>query len=361
MVKRMKVLAAGTLALLFLAGCSTKNSNVTMDQANVTLGEYKGIEVSVEQQFVTKDEIHSYAEWMVQSYNKTAKSDRTTVEDGDAVYAEVYIYDEDGNLLDDGNGHEGFIEIGSNTTYKELEQGIVGANVGDELEIPMTFPDPYEFDESLSGKSATCKVKISYIRETNEITLDKITNEQAKLIFDVDSTDKIDGVVQKTLEEQKESAMRQAAYDVICEKLLETCAVEPFPGKELEARVEKYMKQAEEMCSSYYDMTLEEYYKMLGTTAVQYRKDVESQLTDTIKLELIFTAIADQENIQYDEAEYQAYIDKILNDYTYETADDIYEEYGEDYVKRAFRIEYVVDWLIDNADMVYTAPARDAE
>ena len=98
---------------------------------------------------------------------------------------------------------------------------------------------------------------------------------------------------------------------------------------------------------------------MIGTTEKEYREQVEEQLKDTIRLELIFTAIGDKEDIQYDEDKFQSYIDTVLKEYTYESAEELYAQYGEDYIKRAYRIEYIVDWLIDNADFVET-PAENS-
>lgn len=349
MKKQMKIILA-MICMSLLIGCG---ANKTMDQAKVTLGNYTGIEISVKQAEVTDADINNHKELILYNYNQTAESERKTVEDKDTVQVLVYIYDENGNLIEDGSSHEGFINIGSHSTYEELEQGIIGANVGDTLEIPITFPDPYEYDESLSGKQATCKVTIDYIKETKEVTLDNITDEQAKTIFGADTKNDIDKMVRNRLEKDRDDNIRLSAYNDICDYLLETCKVKPFPGLELKNRTDKYINDVKEMCNTYYNMTFEEYCKSIRHTENEYRKDVENMISETIKLELIFTAIADKEDIQYDESEFQSYLDEIIDGYQFESVEDIYTEYGEEYLKRAFRIEYVIDWLIDNADIVY--------
>lgn len=356
----LKIAVAAIVAILLILFAVMRikhvadKPSITMDNANVTLGNYVGIEVSMDELTVTDDDVNNYIESMLYSYNQTAESERKVVEDGDSVQVTAYIYDDSGNLLTDDNGNEGFINIGSHTTYEELEQGIIGMNVGDEFDISITFPDPYEYDESFSGKKATCKGTINYIKETNEVTIDTITDEQAKDIFSADSKADINKTVRTLLEEQNKESMEQTAYGIICDYLLETCIVEPFPDLELKNRMDRQMAQLEQMCNEYYGMTLDGYYDMIGVTEQDYRADIEKSLSDTLKLELIFTAIGDQEDIQYDETEFQTYINSAMEEFGYESVDEIYGDYGEDYVRSAFRIEYVINWLIDNAHIVYT-------
>lgn len=353
MKRSIKAFAGVFATLLLLTGCG-EQADVPMSDAKVTLGSYTGIEVPMGDVSVTDEEVDNAMQSSIHYYNQGVKSDRTVIEDKDTVFASVYLYDKDGELLEDGSNHEGFITIGSGGTYPELESGIIGLEVGKEAEIAIHLPDPYEFDETLSGQTITAKVTPQYIKGTEELSLETLTDEQVKTAFDMDSVEAFRNDMRAHLVEAKEADVRQTAYNVICEKLLETCDVKPFPTAELAARVDSYMEQAERTCTSYYNCTMEEYFEMIGTTEKEYREQVEGQLRDTIKLELIFTAIGDKENIQYDEAEFQSYIDTIMKEFTYNSVEEIYEQYGEDYIKRAYRIEYIVDWLIDNADFVET-------
>lgn len=347
-MKKQRMLVSVLLLVLLVAGCGTKNQDV-----DVTLGDYKGIEVSVETNPVTDDDINNYAEWSLYNYNQSAVSSRDIVEDGDIVQAAVYFYDADGSPLDDGTGHEDFIHIGSHSTYEELEQGIIGAKTGDTLEIPVTLPDPYLYDESLSGKQVSCKVTINYIQETEKVTLDTITDEQAKVIFGVDDVDNIKETIQKELEKQRESTIKIDTYNAICEKLLEICEVNQFPEYKLTSRLEEQMKQVEETCTSYYGMSFSEYCELTGMTREEYQEDIKTYLMDAIKLEQIITAIGDMENISYDEAEFSAYLDSVVAEYGYETAEELYEEYGEEYVQTSCYIEHVMNWLIENVKITY--------
>ena len=227
---------------VLIMGCGSKEPTVTLDQAKVTIGNYVGIEISVDDPTVTDEDIQKQAEQVIAQYNLDAVSDRTVVEDKDAVYISAYMYDEAGELLEDElNNHEGWVQIGSNTTYEELEQGLIGAEVGKELEIPITFPDPYEFDETLSGAKVICKATVQSIRETNELSPDTLTDEQAKAAFDVENVDGFYESIRSFLTEQNRESTRTAAFNQISEYLLATCTVDPFPDLELKNRVDDYL------------------------------------------------------------------------------------------------------------------------
>ncbi len=358
MKKRMKTSTALIMLLLMglgtlMTGCGEK-TGVTADQAKVTLCSYEGIPVEISDPAVTDEEVNSYAQTVLYYYNQQQKSDRTVIEDNDTVSATVNFFDKDGNPIDDGSNNTGFIYIGSESTYPELEQGLIGAEVGKETEISITLPDPYELNEELSGKTITAKVTPEYIKETEELAVDTLTDEQAALVMDgVSTTDEFFKRIRVILTEERDANTRQEAYNVICEYLLENCQVKPFPDADLKVRADESMEQAKYTCETYYNITFEEYLDSLGHTEEEYRKDIEATLSDTIKLELIFTAIGDKEGIQYDEEEFQAYVEGVLEQSDYGTAEDFYADYGEDYVKMAFRIEYIVDWLIDHADLSY--------
>lgn len=356
----LSVLLLDVLAV-FATGCGKKD--VPLEDAEVTLGKYTAIPVTVDDPQVTDTDVDNYMEALVANYAQSRRSDRTVVEDGDLLTVRISFWDSEGELLEGGEESEGTIEVGSGTTYEELEQGLVGKEVGQDYEIPIQLPDPYEYNEALSGQEILCKVTVDYIHDTSELTLAMLEDEDASGVLEgATSVSDLKAKARTLLEEQNEYAMRQQAYSEICSYLLSNCEVKPFPDAELAARVDRSMDSAREMCENYYGITFEEYLSQLGHTEEEYRADIESTVSDTLKLELIFTAIGDTEGIQYDEAEFTSYINEAVESSPlYETADDVYAEYGEEYLRRSFRIEYVVDWLIDQADLSYQIQAESVE
>lgn len=355
----------GTMLALALAICVflkciyPGDQDVPMSEAGVELCGYTGIDITMEDTAVTQEDVEEYAAFAVQNYNLNARSDRTVVEEGDTVYVVARLYDSEGNPLNEydpkgspvtDHNFEGFVTAGDDT---DIGKNLAGAEAGSVLDVPITLPDPYEYNGMLSGADAVEQVSVLYIKGDVELSLDTLTDEQAGLIFDVDGVDGFYAYIRNMLEEQNEGNRRATAYRVICEYLLGNCRVKPFPGLELENRVDRQVSELEEMCGNYYGMTLEEYCGQIGMTVEEYRKDVEEHTKESLTLELIFNAIGDAEGITYDEVEYQKYVDGVVEGAGYENADALYAEYGEDYVRNAFRTEYVVDWLIDNADITY--------
>lgn len=358
MKKKMKTSAGVIMLTLCLTACGGEKPGVTKDQAKVTLGTYKGIEITVENPEVTDEDLERGAQMVLDNHNATARSDKTAVEKDDTVMCTIYGKFDDGTTFEDES--EGFVVPGSGNTYPEIEAALPGMKVGEKKTVDVTLPDPYEPNEELSGKKVSMDVTVQYIKAEEELKLDTLTDIQAAAAFQADGVDDLGSFyskVQQSVTEAKQDAMRTEAYGKICDHLLSTCRVEPFPTAELEKRMDERMEQLAHLCDAYYGMTVEEYLEQAGMTKEEYRKQDEENVRDTIKLELIYTTIGDKENITYPEEEFDTYIANVLENETYRTKEELFEEYGEDYVKMAFRIEYVVNWLIDNADISWTEPA----
>lgn len=361
MGKRLKMMAAGTALAICLTGCASGGkAGITADRAEIILGEYKGLEIQINNPEVTDAEVEQAVQAMIDAWNNEAPSDKEIVEEGDTVMCTVHGTFADGTEIEDGADASGFITPGTNQTYPEVEQALIGMKTGEEKAVNITLPDPYEQNPELSGAEVTMHIMVQYIRSTETLSIGTLTDEQAAMAFSGDGVSSVQGLYDKMREligEGRDERIRNSAYQKICDILLETCKVEPFPTTELEKRMDERMEQMEHICEAYYGTDLKGYLEQLGMTEKEYRKENEESVRDTIKLELIFTEIADRENIQYPEDEFEAYLEKVMAENSYESREKLFEEYSEDYIKMAFRIEYVVDWLIDNADLTWTEPA----
>lgn len=347
-------LSAGILSMaLLLSGCGAEKGPMKED-AQVTLCDYVGIEVTMEDGTVTEADIDSSLDSLLEYQSWNMVSERTVAQDGDSVFATVEMKDTDGNLVDDGSSSYGIVDIGSGNTHPEVEAVLIGMNVGDTKEVEVQLPDPYEYNEELSGKKLMASVTLNGVRSDEELSRSTLTDEQASRIFGMDSVEALREDIRSQLASNQENLRRTTAYDQICSYLLENCTVDPFPDGELTDRVEAQVDDIKGLCKEYYDMTFQEYLDSNGMTEEELRDSIKSQYEDTIRLELIFTAIADKEGIEYTEEEYQSYIDEVTVSSGYADAAALYEDYEESYVRMAYRIEKVVDWLIENADIVTT-------
>ena len=347
-------LSAGILSMaLLLSGCGAEKGPMKAD-AQVSLCDYVGIEVTMEDGTVTEADVDSSLDSLLEYQSWNMVSERTVAQDGDSVFATVGMKDMEGNLVDDGSSSYGIVDIGSGNTHPEVEAAIIGMNVGDTKEVEVQLPDPYEYNEELSGKKLMASVTLNGVRSDEELSRNTLTDEQASRIFGMNSVAALREDIRQQLSSNQENLRRTTAYDQICSYLLENCTVDPFPDGELADRVEAQVDDIKGLCKEYYDMTFQEYLDSNGMTEEELRDSIKSQYEDTIRLELIFTAIADKEGIEYTEEEYQSYIDEVTVSSGYADAAALYEDYEESYVRMAYRIEKVVDWLIENADIVTT-------
>lgn len=356
------ILAASAAAGLLLTGCGQQPTGpaagTSMEDAQVSLCDYVGIEVQASSTAVTEEDVDSSLDSLLEYQSFNAMSDRTVAEDGDSVFATVEVTDMDGNMVDDGSGSYGIVDIGSGGTYPEVERGIIGMEVGEEKEVAIRLSDPYEYNVALSGKMLKAKITLNGIRSNEMLHRSTLTDEQAERIFGKESVEDLRAYVREQLEANKEDLKRSSAYDQISQYLLDNCTVDPFPDAELAARTEEQISDVKQLCTEYYGMSFDEYLEGNSMTEEEFRASVEGQHRNTILLELIYTAIADKEGIQYGEDEYQAYIGQVVSDAGYESVDMLYDEYGEDYIRMAYRVEKVVDWLIERADFVTESAAE---
>lgn len=362
MRKTLEIMTAVAMLAATLTGCGTERASITMDQAEVTLGRYKGLEIQVSSPEVTDAEIEQAVQAVIDAWNSEAPSGKQTVEEGDTVMCTVRGTLADGTEIEDGADMSGFITPGTDQTYPEVEQALIGMNVGEEKTVNIMLPDPYEQNPELSGMEASMHVTVQYIKNPETLSLDTLTDEQAAMAFSGDGVSSVQELYDKMRElisEGRNERIRNSACQKICGELLETCQVKPFPTAELEKRMDERMEQMARICDTYYGITLKEYLNQTGMTEKEYRKKNEESVRDAVKLELIFAAIADKENIRYPEGEFEAYVEKILSESGCGSREELFGEYDEDRIRAAFQSEYVSDWLIDNAELAWTEPAME--
>ena len=373
MKKRVIFLTAGLCMLAVLAGCGKKEEKQDTDTAKdykaldyVTLGDYKGMEVTVEKEEVTEEDVKAYIENLLSYYPayEYEDTDKTVVEDGDYVNID-YEGLKDGEAFSGGTASGYVLEIGSNSFIDGFEEGLIGAKVGDKLALDLTFPDPYENNPDLAGQAVVFNVTVNKIVHAIEIEItyenltdDYVANNLASITgYDTVQTLK-DGVC-SYLESYNEYYAQSDTSNAIIEKLTEICTVE-VPTDLLDERVKKYKEQYEAMCQEQYSMTLAEYletnYQM---TEEDFNTDTVEYMKENLTTDLILLAIAEKKKIELDEEGYKDFLDNMLSQYEYESEEELYNEYGEDYIKDGYICNKVMSKLMEEIKINYVTPADD--
>lgn len=362
MKKKILGFLAAVLSMCMLAGCGAKDTGDGTDAATgagaestalkdmdvdkyVILGEYKGLEVSVDTVEVDEDEWDSLVN-NVYYENITAENggimDRA-VETGDTVNID-YEGKKDGVAFDGGTAQGYDLTIGSGNFIAGFEDGLIGVMPGETVDLDLTFPENYG-NSDLAGQAVVFTVTVNYIQPAQD----------GEFSDEVISNFGIDGVT-------NEEELRQYAYDYLNENAqqnyetnVQQAVMDAFMANNTftsvpEALVQKYSDAAESSITS-----MASAYGVDGDTFTQYYygQDLASFLAtyseEAAKQDIALQAVANRENLNISDEE----LDQILLDRATAAGYDTIEEYigetsKEDY-REYFLYDKVTDYLVENA------------
>ena len=365
MKKKTLGLLAAALSVCMLAGCGAENSaggsetktgtktetestalkDMDVDKY-VTLGEYKGLEVSVDTVEVDEDEWNTLVNDVYYG-SITAENggimDRA-VETGDTVNID-YEGKRDGVAFDGGTAQGYDLTIGSGSFIAGFEDGLIGVMPGETVDLDLSFPDPYPNNPDLAGQPVVFTVTVNYIQPAQD----------GKFSDEVISNFGIDGVT-------NEEELRQYAYDYLNENAqqnyesnVDQAVMDAFMANNTfttvpEALVQKYSDAAESSITS-----MASAYGVDGDTFTQYYygQDLATFLAsyseEAAKQDIALQAVANRENLNISDEE----LDQMLLDRATAAGYDTIEEYigetsKEDY-REYFLYEKVTDYLVENA------------
>jgi len=358
-----KKIIAGTLFLLIaLNACAcgkekevkeigTKSETSTDALDNVELGEYKGIEITLSDDYsVSDEEVNEYIEQLISYYGVYNKSAETEVKEDSIVNVDYTGY-QDNQPFDKGSSKNQNVDIQNNNYIKGFAASLVGHSVGETFRADVTFPEDYGVD-NLNGATVQFEFTINYICEP--ATVDNLTDEMASQYFQMDSVDALKTDTRTYLEEQKASQKISDERSAIMTKLVETSKItlsEDEVDKRTKEYIDKYVsayvsddQTLDDYLTQYYNMTYDEFY-------AEQKKGVEDDMT----LEYICKAVAAKENITIDESEYASYVEYFIQNAGYEDEKALYEAYGADeesgkeYFRTMFLCNQALTFVVDNA------------
>ena len=309
----------------------------------VTLGEYKGIEVEAEDTTVTDEDVEA------ELLNVQKQNARTVpVEDRAAQMDDEVTIDfegfTDGVAFEGGKGENYQLKLGSHSFIDTFENQIVGKNIGDEFDVNVTFPEEYQA-EDLAGKPAVFKCKLNGIKETE---LPELDDEFASDVSEFDTLDEYKEDLKKTLEVKKKDAAKREKESKVVDQVIENASME-IPQPMIETQKEQMMNEFAQQIS-YQGLSIEQYFQFSGMSKEQFMETAEPEAIRRIKSRLVLEAIAQAENIEVSEDEVTAEITKMAETYQME-ADKLIEMVGEEEkkaIKQDLAVQKEVD-LITNA------------
>ncbi len=283
----------------------------------VKLGDYKGIEVTKQNVKVLAADVNAELDRIrEQNSRKVEVTDRAVKKD------DIVKIDFDGYVDDEafagGKGEDYDLVIGSHSFIDTFEDQLIGKNIGDDVDVNVTFPEEYH-EKSLAGKPALFKVKIKGITEKE---LPKLDDEFAEEVSEFETLKEYKDDIKKTLTERRKKEASEAKEAEALAKLVETTEID-IPEEAIEDQTEELIREFGYRLQMQ-GMNPETYMKMTGMTPQMLMEQMKPEAERRLKTRFILEAIVDAEKIKADDAEVDEEIEEIAK---------MYRQKPEDYKK----------------------------
>ena len=312
----------------------------------VTLGEYKGIEVPKESVSISKAEVDAELARMQERNARIETVDREA-KTGDTVVLDFEGF-VDGKPFDGGKAEGYTLTLGSGAFIPGFEEQVVGHSAGEEFDVNVTFPTEYQAAE-LAGKAAVFKIKLHEVKYKELPALD---DELAKDCSEYDTLDEFKASIRKNNQEQLDKQDDLAVENALVDQVIE--------GMEAEIPQAMYDVRMDELVNDFafrmeqQGLRLEDYLKYMGQSVDQFRASFMPQAEKQVKIRLALEAVAAAENIEATEDELNAEVKRIADQYKMEE-DKVRELINVDEVKHDLAINKAIDFIKSHANVVEKA------
>lgn len=310
----------------------------------VKLGKYKGVKVEKADTEVTDEEVDKEIDKERESNARNIDVTDRAVKDGDIVTLDFEGF-VDGTAFEGGKGENYPLTIGSGTFIPGFEEQLVGAEIGKETEVNVTFPEDYQA-EDLKGKAAVFKCTVKEIKEKELPALD---DEFASEVSEFETLAEYKADIRGRLEERKAKAAREAKEAAVIEEIIKDSDME-IP----EAMIETQQRQMIDEFAQRIQMqglTLEQYFQFTGASHDQMIEQVKPQAEKRIQSRLVLEAVAAAEKIEATEEDYEEELKSMAEAYQMEVdkVKELLPEKSVQQIKEDIAVKKAAEFVVDNA------------
>ncbi len=310
----------------------------------VELGEYKGLSVEKDEVVVTDDDVENELKRVQERNSKLISVEDRPVENGDTVNID-FEGSIDGVPFQGGEAKGYTLVVGSGTFIPGFEDQLIGANINDEIDVNVTFPEDYHSEE-LKGKPAVFKVKINEIKVKQ---LPEINDEFASDVSEFETLDEYKADIREKLTQQAQAEADRKYEDDIVKLAVDntTCDI---PEVMINRRLDDMLRQLD-MQLRYQGMNLEGYLQMTGMEMDKVRADYRESALEEVKTQLVLEKIAEVENIIASPEEYEAELEEIAKRYN-QPVEEMKKHLQDDdieYIKSSIERRNTIKLLVENA------------
>ena len=316
---------------------------VMQTKPEAEVSKYKGIEIKKVEYNVTDEDIEHELHHMQEHNSRLISVEDRAVESGDTTTID-FEGSVDGVPFEGGKAENYDLEIGSNTFIPGFEDQIIGMKIDEEKDVKVKFPEEY-FSKELAGKDAVFKVKLHEIKKKE---LPELDDEFAKDVSEFDTLKELKADIKAKKEKQNEEKAKYETQDAVIKALCEKTKVE-IPSGMVEMEVENMLKDFEQRLA-YQGLNLEQYFKMMGKTEEEVKKEYEPQAIEGIKSRLALEAVIKAEKIEATDKEVEDKMKEMAKNYGKENDEEFLKnENVKNYIKQVLESEKAIDFLVKNA------------
>ena len=304
----------------------------------VTLGQYKEIEVEAKPVEVTAEELDAELGRVREQNSRMITVDDRAVEDGDITTIDYEGF-ADGVPFEGGKGENQTLVIGSHSFIDTFEEQLIGKKIGEEAEIHVTFPEDYHAKE-LAGKPAVFKVTVKEIKVKELPNLD---DEFAQDVSEFNTLEEYKADLEKTIRERKEKDAKRAKEDAVVEKIIENAQME-IPQAMIDSQARQMADEFAQRLQMQ-GMQMDQYLRYTGLDADKFVETTKPQALKRIQTRLVLEAVVKAENIQVPDEELEKEFEEMAKAYQLET-DKLKELIGEK-EKEQMKMDLAVSKAVD--------------
>lgn len=313
----------------------------------VELGEYNGVEVAKADVTVTDEDIMAEIDKEREQNSRIITVEDRAVEDGDMTVIDFEGF-VDGEAFEGGKGTDYPLTIGSHSFIDTFEEQLVGKNIGEEVEVNVTFPEEYHA-EDLKGKPAMFKVTVKQIKKKE---LPELDNDFVEDVSEFSTVEEYKESIKKNIEEKKANEAKAAKEDAVIEKIIESAKME-IPDPMVDSQVRQMAEDFARRLSAQ-GLSLEQYFQYTGLTAEMLVEQMKPQALKRIQSRLVLEAVAEKENFEVTEEEIEKEVTDMAASYQME-ADKLKElltDADKDNMKKDIQVKKAIDFVTENAKEV---------
>ncbi|MDD6037705.1 MAG: trigger factor [bacterium] len=274
----------------------------------VTLGKYNGVTVTRIDTSVSDEEIDTEIKTQLENNARTVTVTDRAVVDGDTVKID-FDGSVDGVAFEGGKGEDYDLVIGSHSFIDTFEEQLIGKNIGDDVDVNVTFPEEYHAPE-LAGKPALFKVKVKAI-SAKEVP--ELNDEFVQDVSEADTVAEYREEVKKTLTDRKVKAAKGTQEDEAIQKIIDKSKMD-IPEAMIDAQVERMINEFAQRIAMQ-GLSMEQYMQFTGATKEKLAEQVRPDAVKNIQSRLVLEQIVKEENIEVSDDELEKEIEQMAANY----------------------------------------------